>query len=723
MPTPRTDQYAFQQATRVAGLGIVLLLAVGLLLLVMGRAVGSTAMVHAAILPFVGVGAWALLAIVSHQQRLAALEAMEAEELASGRGATTVFDSERAADAMVAARRLGWMNRILLPVGSLGIAAALALAGTWTLRYMAAVSSDAAPAAGIEPPPEFSAGGAAGWQMAVGVALALVTFIFARFAAGMAKQPAWQNLRAGACMTVASSLALLAVAVGLVADAFGQVAVLRGVVQAIGIGEVALAAEVVLNFILALYRPRRAGEAPRAAFDSRVLSLVAAPDSIVRSINEAVNYQFGFDITSSWGYQLLLRSVVWLVALGTVVLVALSCIVVVPPGQQAVRLRGGAMVGDVYEGTVMLKWPWPIETASVHDVARIRSLVLGPKPMRIGAVNAWDGDQNRDPDRFPYLVAAPTVPGVVEDDLGDGAAAPEDPTAQVVAQRFALVDADIVMNYRVAPGGLLDWMAFASDARYRRAGMDVRERLLRDVAMREVTSHLATQPMDAVLSPRGDSLGRALRERIQAAFDRISAGVEVVAVQVPVLRPPVGEGSGMFEEISIDVQNARKVREEAERMSRAGSAALAGSPELAAEVAAAVRAVDAAERAHGEGSPEAIAARQDAERMIMESRGAASGLISAARARRWQIVMGAAGDAAAVLGQAPSYRAAPELYKQFRTMQVLGRALAGVRVKYVLGESVADRTDLDIVMKQAESGLNLADYLDRKEPAPTGGNQ
>ena len=85
--------------------------------------------------------------------------------------------------------------------------------------------------------------------------------------------------------------------------------------------------------------------------------------------------------------------------------------------------------------------------------------------------------------------------------------------------------------------------------------------------------------------------------------------------------------------------------------------------------------------------------------------------------------MGAAGDAAAVLGQAPSYRAAPELYKQFRTMQVLGRALAGVRVKYVLGESVADRTDLDIVMKQAESGLNLADYLERKEPAPAGGNQ
>ena len=85
--------------------------------------------------------------------------------------------------------------------------------------------------------------------------------------------------------------------------------------------------------------------------------------------------------------------------------------------------------------------------------------------------------------------------------------------------------------------------------------------------------------------------------------------------------------------------------------------------------------------------------------------------------------MGAASDAAEVLGQAPSYRAAPELYKQFRTMQVLGRALSKVRVKYVLGEGVAPRADLDVTMKQAESGLNLADYLDKKEQPPAQGGK
>ena len=35
--------------------------------------------------------------------------------------------------------------------------------------------------------------------------------------------------------------------------------------------------------------------------------------------------------------------------------------------------------------------------------------------------------------------------------------------------------------------------------------------------------------------------------------------------------------------------------------------------------------------------------------------------------------------------------------------------------------SAASRADLDVTLKQAESGLNLADYLEKKEPAPAAG--
>jgi regulator of protease activity HflC (stomatin/prohibitin superfamily) len=722
----RTDQYAYQQATRVAGLGLILQLAATLLLLVLGRLFGSSAFGSAATVAFAGVAVWASLAVLFHQHRLAALEAAEAEELRASRSDTTVFGSERAGDALVAQKRLQKLQRYLLPVVALATAAFLAYTGVTTVSYVNALAS------GTDAPEvaKFSVGSATGWQLAICVSLALVAFIFSRFVAGMAKQPAWQNLRGGAGFMVATALVLVAIAVGLVANAFGKGKVLEPIVLAVGIGQVAFAAEIALNFVLGLYRPRRVGDNPRAAFDSRVLSLVAAPDSIVRSINEAVNYQFGFDITSSWGYQLLLRSTAWLLALGAGVLVLLSTVVVVPPGQQAVRLRGGAIVGEVYEGTVMLKWPWPFETALVEDVARIRTLTLGSKPMKVGRVNTWGDDEaSRDADRPGYLVAAPTLPDEVKGDLrgaeGDAPsdAAAADAASKEISQRFALVDADFVLNYRVARGGLLDWLAFAPDVRVRRTPSDMRERLLRDIALREVTRYLSTQPMDSVLSPRGDSVVRTLRERVQGAFDAAKSGVELVALQVPTLRPPAGEGIGMFEEISIDVQNARKVREEADRTARATMASIAGSPERATEIVAAIADLDRVEREQGEDSQAARDRRAEVEQLIVSSKGGAARVIGAARARRWAIVMGAAGDAAEVLGQAPSFRAAPELYKQFRTMQVLGRALAGVRVKYVLGDAVAARADIDITMKQAESGLNLADYLDKKDNAPAqGGN-
>ena len=716
----RNDQYAYQQATRIAGLGLILQLAVALVLFVMGRALASTAFVHGSAIAFVGVAVWGALVVLFHQHRLAALEAFEAEELRSVRADASVFDTERAGDALVAHKRLQRLQRVLLPVVSLLAAAALAYFGISTARYVA--SLDARPGADsamVDITP-FEVGFGTGWQLAVCVALALVAFIFSRFVAGMAKQPSWQNLRGGAGFMVGTALVLSAIAVGLVANSFGKAKWMEPIVLAIGVGQVVFAAEIVLNFVLGLYRPRRAGDNPRAAFDSRILSLLAAPDSIVRSINEAVNYQFGFDITSSWGYQLLIRSTAWLLVLGVAVLVLLSCIVVVPPGQQAVRLRGGAIVGDVYEGTVMFKWPWPVETASVLDVARIRTLPLGAKPIKVGRVNVWSEDENRDPDRYPYMVAAPTLTEQVKKGLSGRQEGDARSDADAVTQRFALVDADIVMSYRVSRDGLLDWLAFGSDSRVRRTASDMRERILRDIALREVTRYLSTQPMDSVLSPRGDSLVRALRERIQGAFDAAKSGIEVVAVQVPTLRPPSGEGAGMFEEISIDMQNARKLREEADRTARASMAAIAGSPERAAELVAAISELERVEAAEGEDSTAARERRAAVERMVLDGKGAAARIIAAARARRWAIVMGAAGDSAEVLGQAPSFRAAPELYKQFRTMQVLGSALARVRVKYVLGESVAGRTDIDVTMKQAESGLNLADYLEKKDKSLQG---
>ena len=716
----RIDHVAYQKAARVALFGLLLQLVMGLLMLVYGRSAGDTGFEVASTFALSGTLVWAALALVFHQHRLERLEAMEREELAATRGDTTIFERS-APDQEAAARRLRQMHQWLMPSVSLGMAGILTAFGLWSWSRIRDMQ---------DPGPEgasFGIGGALGWQLAVALSIALAAFIFARFVAGMSRQPAWQNLRGGAGFMVGVALTMLALAVGIVFHVFQKPGVLEWAALGIAGFQVALAAEILLNWILNLYRPRRVGEVPRPAFDSRVLGLLAAPDNLVRGINEAVNYQFGFDITSSWGYKLLLRSVGALAALAAVVLVVLSSVVVVGPGQQAIRLRGGQIVGDVHQGTIMWKLPWPFETAEVIEISQIRALPLQAQTAKVEKVNLWDTPR-QDEDRRPYIVAAPQLRDEVKRDLGRGSEAAavtpgplptgavdatgEDKTGGI-STRYSLVDADLVLNWRVRSDGLLDWLNFAADSRVRKAGLELREVALRAIARREVTQFLSTQPLDQVLSPSGAQLATTLRERLQATFDQRRTGVEVVSIQIPSLRPP-GEAAPLYEELSVDTQNARKVKEEAQRVVGANMARLLGDARLADPVVAAIDAWRASLREHGEAAPETKEARARVEQLLAGSKGQIATQIKQARARRWALHMEARKTASRVLGQADAFRAAPDLFKQRKTMEALGISLAGVRQKYVLGVDPS-KIRADIQMQQPDSGLNLADYLEKKD--------
>jgi regulator of protease activity HflC (stomatin/prohibitin superfamily) len=282
-----------------------------------------------------------------------------------------------------------------------------------------------------------------------------------------------------------------------------------------------------------------------------------------------------------------------------------------------------------------------------------------------------------------------------------------------ISSTFSLVDADLVLNWRVRESGALDWLAFASDSRVRKAGLEVREVALREIARREVTQFLSTQPLDEVLSPSGTQLATTLRERLQATFDAQRTGVEVVSIQIPALRPP-GDAAPLYEEFSIDVQNARKVVEEAQRTIGANMARMLGDSRLAEPLVAAIEAWRTTLREKGESDEATRQARLKVERMIADSRGQIATVIKQARSRRWALHMEARRTASEVLGQAAAYRAAPELFMQRRTMETLAGSLAGVRQKYVLGVDPS-KVRVDIQMQQPDSGLNLADYLEKKE--------
>ena len=715
----RIDQFSYQQASRVSVLGFLLQFATGIVLLVFGRLAGDTTLIVASISVLCGIPVWVALAVVFHQHRLERLESLEREELENSRG-ETIFERS-ALDQEAAARRLSQMHRWLMPAVSLAVAFLLLGLGLWNWTHLREMQ---------DPGPDgisFSVGSALGWQLAVCIGLALIAFIFARFVAGMSKQLAWQNLRGGAGFMVGSALVTLATAVGIVFHVFQRPAIMEWMALGIAGFQIALAIEIFLNWTLNLYRPRRANEIPRPAFDSRVLGLLAAPDNLVRGINEAVNYQFGFNITSSWGYKLLLRSSGALVALGLVALLILSCIVVVGPGEQAVRLRGGSIAGRVHQGELMWKLPWPFETAEVVDIAQVHALPLQNGSLKVGKVNLWGDTAESDTQRPSYLVAAPKLAVEVQRDLGAGseAAAVLSPLAPVagidpvpdtaangISDRFALVDADLVLIWRIKSDGLLPWLNFASDVKLRRSGYEMREVILREICRREVCQYLSTRPLDEVLSPSGAALATALRERIQKSFDLEGTGVEAVSVQIPALRPP-GESAAMYEELSMDTQNARNFKEEAQRIVNTTMATLLGDARLGSKAVDAIEAWRVAMHDKGENAPETRAARLVVENILVSTRGQVATQIKRSRARRWELHLNARRTASAVLGQAGAYHIAPELFMQRKLMEAISQSLSNVRQKYVLGID-PNRIRVDIQMQQPEVGFNLADYVEKK---------
>jgi regulator of protease activity HflC (stomatin/prohibitin superfamily) len=662
----RIDHHAYQQATRVAGVGLLVQGAMGLTLLVFGLMAGDSPMAAAALVVLLGLLPWGGLVALFHQHKLERLEALEEDELAAGRAdLSSVFERE-GGEIRVAARRLERMHGVFMPVLSIVVALSMVGVALFLIRLRHQVANEQA---------EFLLTDQRGWAVAICLGFAGVAFIISRFVAGMAKQDAWQNLRGGASAMVGIAVVTLAVAVGIVFRFFQNDTVIEAVSNALPYYLFVLAAEVALNFILNVYRPRVPGEVPRPAFDSKLLSLVAAPDNIVRTINDAVNYQFGFDITSSWGYQLLLRSVTGLAATAIGVVVLLSTLVVVEPNEQAIRTSAGALVSDEPAGSgILFKLPWPLQSAERYRVTSLRRLDLTGRQIEPPDVQLFSTDLGRlfDRELDPFIVRASEG-----EDL------------------LSLVDAEIILQYRIREdGGLMDLLRFVPETRGRRASIDDRRRALRALALREVADHFSSRTLDQVLASGRLQLAAELRERIQGAFDRAEAGIDLSTVTIPLLRPH-GNAARAWEEYSVAAQRRVQRVVGGEQEVNAGLAAIIGDPANAGPVIEAIEAYESRLAERGADDPETIEARRRTVSLVLEAGGEAALTLAQASSRGLIEIMDAQAQVARIEAESLPYEAAPHLYRVLEEMEVYRRRMPALS-KFLLA---IDPAQLDVAFE------------------------
>jgi len=314
---------------------------------------------------------WFVLCIQFHQRSLAEQEKLDMSLLAKDEKASTIFQAktERTALFSVAQRRLEIIEKWFIPIFSALIAIYQIVIGLFLLNTLRAAEVE-----DLRQP----------LLCAIFMAaIAFIGFLLSRYATGMSAQIQWKPLRAGGSSMLGAALLCFALAIVLALVHLFSFDFLLIIISLVILAIlVVLGAETALNLVMDIYRPRLKGQYSRSAFDSRLLGVINEPGGILRSAADAIDYQFGFQVSQTWFYKLLEQAIVPLILFGAVTLYLLSCIVVVGPDEEAIIEYFGNPVNDANDirhadPGLTFKLPWPVEIAYKYPTKRISEIGIG----------------------------------------------------------------------------------------------------------------------------------------------------------------------------------------------------------------------------------------------------------------------------------------------------------------------------------------------------------
>jgi len=457
---------------------------------------------------------WAVLAIQFYQIALAQQERLDMAQLQRSSG-DTIFEVQKTHSELfaVAQNRLRIFEKWILPVFSILIAAYELTMGAMCIRYLLRRQEAAGPS-----------------HLLLGAVLtvfiAFLSFLFALFATGLSRQQQWRPLRAGGSYLLATAILSFAAACGMAFAQFKVLAILAVLDWVVPIVILVLGLETALNFVLDIYRPRLKDQYGSAAFDSRLLAIIASPGNILQTAASAIDYQFGFKVSQTWFYRIMEQAVVPLIIVSAVILYFLSCIVIVGPGSEAIIEHLGSAFD--LQGNVRLigpgltfKLPWPFETVREFATKEIQEIHIGyvpeDDPDKQKAALLWGKEHYKA--EYNLLVATESIS-----------------SQEKGAVPVSIIRAAIPVQYRVVD--LYKYLYGHGDSR----------KVLDALCYREVIKFAAGARIEPESESGGDEgsllgAGRAkaaaeLVKIIQKEADQMGLGVEIVFMGLQGFHPP-----------------------------------------------------------------------------------------------------------------------------------------------------------------------------------------
>ncbi len=642
---------------------------------------------------FAGVPIWLVLYLTLNQVRRVTVESLETQEIRRAQEAGTsqaIFELDDEA-LLLEQNRLRWMARWLLPACTVVVSVYL-LAGN--LGVFWGWSLDQVFDAQV-----LKRTGQPTLMMWFAVGLGFLCYLYARYVLALAQLPGWRLLRGGAAFMAGSALACLLVAIALMATATIEWAepVAAYIVR---IGLVVFGIELAVNFILDMYRPHTPGELPRPAFDSRLLGMVAEPGGIAKSIAEAVNYQFGFQVSSTWLYQLLQRWMFPIVVAALAAVLSLTSVVFVDADEQVIIERFGRLAGDraaVLSPGLHFKWPYPVDITYRAPVKRISEVVIGEATEddheHAHEAVVWTEEHEFVPELM-LLVASPKLKGLSSQ--GPEPASPDlAGTRGTEGVAVSLLMVSVPIEYRIK-----------DLSRYLYTYVDP-ERLLEAVAYEYLSDYAASVDIDELIGPGRAKFNSELKGRLQARLDKLDVGIEIVFCGIRGAHPPAKSNvAAAFQGVVSAETSMAALIHAADGEARRILITLAGTEERAIDLDEAIRARDALTP----GSPQWKEKEQRVQDLLMGNSGAdlapisgeAAVRIATAKAEASERISREAAKVATFGTEVAAYQAAPRLYKHRKTLEVF-RNLTNVR-KYLI---VGDTSNVIIEYETAkEAGLD-----------------
>ncbi len=492
-----------------------------IVMIVIWRMTGSFSALAAGLFLAIGVGAWLMVTVLFYCRELADRESIELEEIASGdTDRSALFERGEGDELRPARMRLEKFERWGVPIFTVLFAALHATVGILLFRSLSTR-------------PVVELPGAAQSSLFVTIILFL-GFLFSRYAIGMSSERQWRPLHATGSYMLVCDLFMLSATVSLLCAWQGYVQVDVIVAYVILAVQIVLAVEMAMSFLLDLYRPRVPGQEHRLSFDSRLFALVAEPGRVGHSIADTLNYQFGFDVSKTWFYQLFSRALVPLIIFGVVLLFAMSSIVIVPTGERHVVFRFGRLseTQQMLTPGIHLKLPWPVETTRRFNVGKVREIMLGAGPERTVEQRApefikgrevflWTVDHGPN-EELDFLVAVSPTDARRAKTVGENQPTPPVNIIKLVA----------VVRYKIGE-------TFEDIKKY---GFKYSEpqKLLTSVAYREMTRYCASESPEVLMSYGRQRAAGELKKRIAKALgpEGLDMGVEITFVGFASVHPP-----------------------------------------------------------------------------------------------------------------------------------------------------------------------------------------